>query len=199
MTEVLDAIRSYAGDSTFMISLRDQLIARGTLSDRQIAAATRNLAPRVPNMGGFDAIVTLLSRAETNLKAPKLHFVIGDVAYVMRLKTARSQHAGSVDIVSRERVYNERFGAYAPVWFGRIGKDGNATFAANATPELVDVLGKFAANPREAVIEYGRKTGECSFCGRFLSTPESVTVGYGPICADRYGLEWGTVAEYSNI
>jgi hypothetical protein len=44
------------------------------------------------------------------------------------------------------------------------------------------------ADPLEQAIAYGRKTGECSCCGRTLSDPESVERGIGPICATKFGL-----------
>ena len=37
----------------------------------------------------------------------------------------------------------------------------------------------------------GRQLGVCQFCGRELVNPESRTLGYGPVCAERYGLPWG--------
>lgn len=37
----------------------------------------------------------------------------------------------------------------------------------------------------------GRETGSCCFCSRQLTHGDSLTVGYGPICADRYGLPHG--------
>lgn len=39
----------------------------------------------------------------------------------------------------------------------------------------------------------GRETCNCSFCGLHLTNPQSVVVGYGPICADNWGLPWGEV------
>lgn len=41
----------------------------------------------------------------------------------------------------------------------------------------------------------GRRFGRCMFCGRGLERDNSINVGYGPICADRYGLPWGERAE----
>lgn len=37
---------------------------------------------------------------------------------------------------------------------------------------------------------YGQKTGNCCFCGRKLENHISVYHGYGPICADNFGLPW---------
>lgn len=42
---------------------------------------------------------------------------------------------------------------------------------------------------------YGKSTEHCVFCGRGLSddrTGCSLEVGYGPVCADKYGLPWGS-------
>lgn len=40
-------------------------------------------------------------------------------------------------------------------------------------------------------VAYAKRTGACSFCGSELTDARSVQVGYGPICAQRYGLSWG--------
>ena len=39
--------------------------------------------------------------------------------------------------------------------------------------------------------EYGRRTGKCMYCRRKLTDDRSVSVGYGPICAERNHLPWG--------
>lgn len=43
---------------------------------------------------------------------------------------------------------------------------------------------------RQAVLE-GHRTSNCCFCGLKLTSQESVLAGYGPICADNWGLPWG--------
>ena len=53
----------------------------------------------------------------------------------------------------------------------------------------------FAANPAAVGAAYGKRTGQCCFCCRHLETRESVAVGYGPICAEKFGLPWGEVGE----
>lgn len=49
------------------------------------------------------------------------------------------------------------------------------------------VLTKIAANPMDALVAYGRKTGVCGVCGRKLTDPESVEAGIGPVCASKVG------------
>jgi hypothetical protein len=44
------------------------------------------------------------------------------------------------------------------------------------------------ADPLAASIAYGRRTGQCSICGRLLENAESIERGIGPICAGNFGL-----------
>ena len=46
----------------------------------------------------------------------------------------------------------------------------------------------------EDAARFGELYRCCVFCTRPLDTPESTTVGYGPVCAERRGLPWGVAA-----
>jgi hypothetical protein len=41
---------------------------------------------------------------------------------------------------------------------------------------------------------FGKLAGKCVYCGRNIDTKESTAVGYGPVCAGKYGLPWGDTA-----
>jgi hypothetical protein len=41
----------------------------------------------------------------------------------------------------------------------------------------------------------GQKYKHCCFCGLELTDAPSLAAGYGPICADKWGLPWGDVPE----
>jgi hypothetical protein len=56
-------------------------------------------------------------------------------------------------------------------------------------------LKEFAKDPIKELKTYGRNTGNCGLCGRGLSVKESVKRGYGPICADNYGLPYNHTKE----
>lgn len=43
----------------------------------------------------------------------------------------------------------------------------------------------------EEASDFGHKHNKCVFCYKKLSTVESTTVGYGPICAGNNNLPWG--------
>lgn len=59
-------------------------------------------------------------------------------------------------------------------------------------PKLIALL---CRDPQRVIAAYGHQSHHtCSFCGRDLSTAESTHVGYGPICAEKFGLPWGHTA-----
>lgn len=41
---------------------------------------------------------------------------------------------------------------------------------------------------------FGHLTGRCVFCTAHLTDARSITVGYGPTCAQNHGLPWGEVS-----
>lgn len=43
----------------------------------------------------------------------------------------------------------------------------------------------------EQAAEFGHMFERCCFCSLAIDTPESVEVGYGPICARKHNLPWG--------
>jgi hypothetical protein len=44
-----------------------------------------------------------------------------------------------------------------------------------------------ASDPSAAAKAYGMRTGSCSCCGRELTNKESIDLGIGPICAEKFG------------
>lgn len=52
---------------------------------------------------------------------------------------------------------------------------------------------KFASDPVTHSAIYGQRVGRCCFCAKELTTAKSRSVGYGPICANRWNLPWGDV------
>lgn len=59
----------------------------------------------------------------------------------------------------------------------------------------VDAWGYSTSTWRELTAEeaaaFGHATHHCVFCYKSLTTEESTTVGYGPVCAEKNGLPWG--------
>ncbi|HEY9598449.1 MAG TPA: DUF6011 domain-containing protein [Cyanophyceae cyanobacterium] len=78
-------------------------------------------------------------------------------------------------------------------WYARIETDGSLTLNEKTLRPvgLEEELRKFAADPAGYAASYGRESSNCCFCGTAITSNESLSVGYGPICAERWGLPWG--------
>jgi hypothetical protein len=69
-----------------------------------------------------------------------------------------------------------------------LGKVTPNSLDSRLADEVKNVLIEAANDPLTAAIRYGRETGSCSCCGRDLTNPESIRLGIGPICREKFGL-----------
>lgn len=60
---------------------------------------------------------------------------------------------------------------------------------------LVAGLGEHTLATAEEAKHFAQLVGRCVFCSTAIDTPESTAVGYGPVCAKKYGLPWGDTTE----
>lgn len=79
---------------------------------------------------------------------------------------------------------------------GRVNVDGSVVMrlrSPEATAFLRDTLVMMsAANTLAAVArDIGIHFNRCCFCGHLLTDERSTSAGYGPVCADHWGLPWG--------
>ena len=58
----------------------------------------------------------------------------------------------------------------------------------------VSILAQLATQPAQLAAKHGKLTGHCCFCNSELSDEKSTNVGYGPVCAKRWGLPHGSKA-----
>ena len=77
-------------------------------------------------------------------------------------------------------------------YLGKIMPNGEFKGAWNIPGDAVRkaqaALIEFNRDPAGKAKLYGHMTSSCCFCGLELNDPRSVMAGYGPICADNYGL-----------
>jgi len=158
-------------DWTRGVGSRHILAADCAAATAQRVAAVATPAPVVD----LASVVTFLSGArDRGLKSPRVRFAApgaGELALSLAPLTGKNPGA----------VYVKLRGEYA----GKVTADGAAH---GLTSELVDALRTIAADPAAAGAAYGRLTGQCSFCTQGLTDEGSIEVGYGPVCAKRYGL-----------
>jgi hypothetical protein len=159
------------------------------LVNKAEAASNGVKSPEVVQVGDLKKVIELFDKARAHLKHPKIVLQTKDNRHqVIRLTVAgeRAKVPGSINVTD--------LGAYETrTWFGRITRDGEfqPSAAANEIQGLTEALKAFAADPVKVAAEYGHLSGNCCFCSRQLDDTRSTEVGYGPVCADHYGLPWG--------
>jgi hypothetical protein len=129
-------------------------------------------AERGPLSDGQAKGVLNCVRAENNRKveaaAPTADLTPGDVLW--------SDSLGAVVKVVASKTGN---------LYGKVRVAGSWEYGGKAA------LANLRPLTAEEAAAFGHSTGECVFCSRELEDDRSVTVGYGPVCAKRYGLPWG--------
>lgn len=170
------------GPTATMATVKQNGSAGPVLGTTSVPAPAPVAAPVA--LQNASVILNLLRTAGSRLKWPKI--TLDQDGQQLRLQIAgpNSRYAGAV-MITDGLPYGQN------TWYGRIEQDGTFVPSRNATPWVVDTLNAFAADPAGYAARYGHKTGSCCFCARELTTAESTTVGYGPICAGHYGLPWG--------
>lgn len=173
--------------SSFGHSLIRQFSERGRLSAAQapylhLMAMEAQGVEKAPDAqgneaeGGFQAIVDLLTTAGAKLKWPKIRYA------GLRISLSRN---GGANVTTNERAYEDR------TYLGRISQ-GGAFFPARGCPDTVlPLLQALTVDPAHATSVEGQRVGSCCFCARELTAQESLVAGYGPVCADNWGLPWG--------
>ena len=184
-----DWMNTRAPSFTFAANMLDAVRKYGHLTENQEAAAEKcrladidrearraqekiereTNAPRV----SIDPVETAFNTAQGNgIKRPKLRLD----TFIFSLAPSTGKNAGA--------VYVKEGGEY----LGKV-QGGKFMRAFSCTAETEQRIVAVCADPRQAAIAYGQRTGTCSTCGRELTNEGSIEDGIGPICASKYG--WG--------
>ncbi len=137
------------------------------------------------------AIVHLLHTAKKHIQYPKIRLQFREnLPLQLSVAGDKAKNPGSINITDGKPYGESQF-------YGRIHKDGTTMFNKNVgTFTITDVqeqLEKFADDPAGYAKLYSNGTGNCMFCCKQLTDPQSVVVGYGPVCAAHYNLPHGDV------
>lgn len=136
----------------------------------------------------FDRAEKFRKGGRVAVKSPEVHLGVAEIE--IRLTRSKAASSTRTIYINAVNVTN---------WLARIPPDNrleiNAAMAArvykHACEALPSFLETFANAPARVAADYGHRTGRCCFCQRDLSDERSVDVGYGPICAEKWGLPWG--------
>lgn len=109
-------------------------------------------------------------------------------------------------IIFRPAKYENRLNMYIQQgknptdWIGRlIRNDEKRVIQFEYNPAVVvpqehkALIREAVKNPIGLCSVLGQQFSYCCFCSTEITTKESLSVGYGPICAEKWGLPWGEI------
>ena len=185
-------IAAWWKDSTFpfAVSLRESARKFGRLTSGQLAAAykcvvkfsearkAREAAEATPKPS-VDAsfIINAFERAMANkVRTPHLRLVGEDTRLDFSRASDKGKNPGAIYVKS---ISDE--GKY-------LGKIAGGVFSKARDCSESEERAVIAAcsDPEQAAIAFGRRFGACSVCGRELNNGESVDLGIGPICRQKF-------------
>lgn len=184
--------------SDFAGSLLDQVEKKGDLSPKQLQAVYQSIAREEDWAKQREQKATqtqidmtdLLNRFALALKAgikrPKVN--TGDLLF--SLAPANGRNAGHVYVKGEKDWDGER------PYFGKITPEGKLYLSAGVSDEVRDRILAIGSDVVKSAKAHGAQHNNCCFCSRDLTTDESVSNGYGPICADKWGLPWTVTEEF---
>jgi hypothetical protein len=169
--DVADWIFKNSTGNPFAMSLYNQATSRGHLSLKQIDAVRANIARgsagnvAVRHSGGFDV--------------SKLFVVLQKHSkfYAGRLVITRKNGDTLCWVLWDETCVGKLENGQATLFVKRAGQD---------LPEIRALLEEFEEAPLQAAMKYGKLSGVCCSCGREITADDSLELGIGPICAQRF-------------
>lgn len=124
----------------------------------------------------YQQLFNLFHTAGKHLKYPKITF------------TASSGNNSRVQLYLATKGYIaiKVNGEYV----GKIDSQYHSFRMYQGTTELQSEVMAFCMEPLKSAIVKGQQYSNCCFCRLELTNKASVQMGYGPICAENYGLPW---------
>ena len=183
--EITQWVVASAPTFEFAAAMKEAITKYGNLTDGQFAAVEKCMARKAA------AVAAKAERAEN---APEVNVnKIAEsfaAAHAAGLKTPKIRLAGF--IFSRAPDTGRNAGSIyckdsdTDTYLGKV-TDGKFFASRDCTKEQEVTVLEVASNPEAAAVAYGRRTGQCSCCGRELTVGESIDRGIGPICAAKFG------------
>lgn len=154
------------------IAAAERAIAKADARDAEREAAKSARVENAPIVNA-DQLKAAFDKASTaGLKKPKLRYEGFEVSRA----PDTGKNAGALYVKGEDDAY--------------LGKIVGGKYLATREAEAAGIVSRVAETMRDPLalaIAYGKRTGNCSCCGRKLSDPTSVAMGIGPVCAEKYG------------
>lgn len=169
-SDFINSLYQYAQKKGYLTEGQIAAIRRGMLRDETRAAERAARTADVANMGPL--LEAFQKASDAGLKRPTLRVE----GYVFSKAPATGQNAG--------HLYVKNEGQY----LGKISPDAVFMYTRDVDSETVAAVVEIASNLLEATTAHGKRTGQCSCCGRELTNKDSIEAGIGPVCAEKWGL-----------
>lgn len=142
------------------------------------------------HVGNFAGVVALFETAKAHLKYPKITLKLGESPVILSLAGMNSKAPGTVNVMGAGQ-YPHR------AWYGRITVGGEWEQSNEGLTGLAELLKELANDPAGVAAAHGKLTGNCCFCNSGLTDERSTAAGFGPVCAEHFGLkeQWKMAAE----
>ena len=192
----LEWLKSATGD--FAASLLEQVGKRGDLSPKQLQRVYESIAREEDwakqreqkatqtQINMTDLLDRFALALKAGIKRPKVN--TGDLLF--SLAPASGKNAGHVYVKGDKDDWGER------PYLGKITPEGKFFAGRGVEDDVKQRIAEVGADVVTAAKAHGAQHNNCCFCSRDLTTNESVSNGYGPICAKRYGLPWTVTEEF---
>jgi hypothetical protein len=187
VSRLVKGLREHVSWNDFASSLVQQYDRKRSLSDKQLDAAERMLA----KIAATRAEKAARAAAAPSVDLTRVHAMFAKAmasghkrpvyraaGLALSLAPLSGRNAGSI------YVKDDETGDY----LGKVTEDLRFNPLRTAPEWAAEALSRIARDPSAAAVEYGRETGRCSCCGRELTNPDSIALGIGPICKDRWGF-----------
>lgn len=179
-------------DHDFAVDLYGSYINNRSLSRNQwkwVGKLLERYTKQEPIYGSFDPILVMFRLAGSHgLKKPKIRLIGKEGRFVQLNFKPGEKGEKQID------VYVDGWQGHGHRKFaGWISKNMMIPYdKERMTEEVCDVIQELSMDPMGCAKAMAAKLGACMYCGSRLSDDESKNRGYGPVCADHFGLPWGT-------
>lgn len=159
-------------DRSFASSLADQLVKKGQLSEKQLACAERLVKT---------ATVTVTHQAGGPLEEG---LYLCEKGLIRKVYTTQNDRLACKLLHVDEKSHN-----------------GSLTYEVGGLRTLRNLVAEGKAHhlTEEEAARFGKLHGFCVNCARDLDDDRSLAVGYGPVCAKRYGWFYPNAAQAADL
>ena len=151
-----------------------------------VKATDRPKTTPTTELGDFTAVYEMFASAAKTNKFPKITINADGFEFYLYVSGPQAKISGVINVKGK---------GWGGTWYGRITEAGTWTHRTSVDERMADALSKLAMDPVATVAAYGKLCGKCVFCNSTLSDEKSVDVGYGPVCAKKWGLPHGKKAK----